>query len=182
MLRNSPTTYGLISVFLHWSMALLIIGLFAMGLWMVELDYYDSWYHGAPDLHKSLGLLVALLWLVRILWRCFDRLPEPESTFTRWERRLSLLMHRLFYLLIILLIVAGYLIPTAENAGVSFFGLFDVPALITAFEEQADVAGWIHWALAWLIIACAGIHSIAALRHHFYNRDRTLLKMLGCKK
>ena len=63
MLRNSSTCYGLVSVFLHWSMTLLIIGLFALGLWMVTLDYYDVWYHDAPQLHKSLGLLVAALWL-----------------------------------------------------------------------------------------------------------------------
>jgi len=179
MLRNSPSAYGLVAVFLHWVMALLIFGLFGLGLWMVELDYYDSWYHDAPDLHKSLGLLVAFLWLIRVLWRYLEQQPEAEANYSYWEHKLALAMHRLFYVLIALMIGAGYLISTAEDAGVSFFGLFEMPALITAFEEQADVAGWIHWALAWLIILCAFLHSAAALRHHLYNRDRTLLKMLG---
>jgi len=181
MLRNSSTTYGLITVLLHWSMALLIIGQFAMGLWMVTLDYYDAWYHEAPDLHKSLGLLVAFLWSIRVVWRCLERQPEAEANYTYWEHKLALAMHRLFYVLIVLMIVAGYLISTAEDAGVSFFGVFEMPAMFVAFEQQADIAGWIHWALAWLIIICAFLHTVAALRHHFYNRDRTLLRMLGRK-
>ncbi|MEZ5523964.1 MAG: cytochrome b [Pseudomonadales bacterium] len=182
MLRNSQTTYGLITVLLHWSMALLIVGLFGLGLWMVDLDYYHTWYHRAPDLHKSLGLLVALLWVLRLLWRCFETLPEPEKSYTAWERRLSLAMHRLFYLMIGIVLLAGYLISTAEQAGISFFGWFEVPALLPEFEQQADLAGWVHWALAWLLIGCAFIHAVAACRHHFYNRDRTLLKMLGRKE
>lgn len=182
MLRNSSTGYGLLAMFLHWSMALLIFALFGLGLWMVELDYYDTWYHQAPDLHKSLGLLVAFLWLLRLLWRCFDRQPEPEPNYKPWEHRLALIMHRLFYVLIVLMIVAGYMISTAEEVGVSFFGWFEIPAVLTAFEQQADVAGWIHWALAWLIIVAAALHSAAALKHHFVDGDRTLLKMLGRKK
>lgn len=181
MLRNSRTTYGLVSVLLHWIMALLIFALFGLGLWMVTLDYYHAWYHTAPDLHKSLGLLTVLLLGVRLVWRWLDRLPEAEPSYTYWERKLSLAMHRLFYLLIAVMILAGYLISTAEDAGVSFFGLFDVPAILPSFEQQADIAGWIHWALAWLIIICAFLHTVAALRHHFYHRDRTLLKMLGRK-
>ena len=122
MLRNNRTTYGLVSVLLHWGMALLIVGQFAMGLWMVTLDYYDSWYHSAPDLHKSLGLLVAFLWALRLLWRWVERQPDAEESYTYWERKLSLAMHRLFYLLIALMSIAGYLISTAEDAGVAFSG------------------------------------------------------------
>jgi len=181
MLRNSSTSYGWISVFLHWSMALLIIGSFALGLWMVTLDYYDSWYHQAPQLHKSLGLLVAALWLIRSLWRLFDRLPEPEASFKAWEYKLGKAMHQLFYVVIFLLLLAGYMISTAEDAGIDFFGLFEVPAVLPSFAEQADVAGWSHWVLGWLLMVCVLLHTAAALRHHFIDHDRTLLKMLGRK-
>jgi cytochrome b561 len=179
MLRNSLARYGLVSVFLHWTTALLIIALFVLGLWMVSLDYYHDWYHRAPALHKSIGLLLAALWLVRLCWRCVDCLPAAEANMLVWERRLALWMHRLFYLLVFALLLTGYLIPTAENAGIDFFGLFEVPAIWPIFEQQADVAGWLHWALAWLLMFCALLHTTAALRHHFYHRDRTLLKMLG---
>ena len=111
-----------------------------------------------------------------------QRQPETETSMTVWERWLALLMHRLFYVLIFLLLLAGYLISTAEAAGIGFFGLFEVPALLPVFELQADIAGWLHWVLAWLLMLCTLLHSVAALRHHFYNRDRTLLKMLGRKQ
>tara|TARA_B110000495_G_C22985104_1_gene579483 strand:- start:597 stop:1088 length:492 start_codon:yes stop_codon:yes gene_type:complete len=162
-------------------MAALLVGLFVIGLWMVELNYYDDWYHQAPQLHKSLGLLVIAMWFVRLLWRLFDRLPEPEANIKIRELRLAKAMHRFFYVLIFLLVFAGYMITTGEDAGIEFFGLFEVPAIFSAVEEQADVAGWIHWALSWLLMICVLLHTSAALLHHYSYRDRTLLKMLGRK-
>ena len=76
-LLNSSKDYGLVSILLHWSIAMTIIGLFALGLWMVELDYYDAWYRKAPDLHKSIGILLFIAVALRILWRTGNRRPEP---------------------------------------------------------------------------------------------------------
>ncbi len=60
-LRNSTQGYGLVAILLHWSMAVLIIGLYLLGDWMVDLDYYHPWYLEAPDLHRGLGVVTALL-------------------------------------------------------------------------------------------------------------------------
>ncbi len=65
-LRNTPSRYGVISVALHWLVAIAVYGMFALGLWMVTLSYYDGWYHGAPELHKSIGVLLMLGLVVRI--------------------------------------------------------------------------------------------------------------------
>ena len=59
MFKNSKTSYGVVAIFLHWLMALTVFGLFGLGLYMVELTYYDSWYKGSLDLHKSIGLSLA---------------------------------------------------------------------------------------------------------------------------
>ena len=67
--RNSPTHYGLTSIVLHWLVAVAVFGLFALGFWMVGLNYYSSWYRTAPDLHKSIGILLLLVMLLRVLWR-----------------------------------------------------------------------------------------------------------------
>lgn len=67
--RNSSARYGAISVALHWLMAIAVYGMFALGLWMVTLSYYDGWYHQAPELHKSIGILLMLGLVVRIVWR-----------------------------------------------------------------------------------------------------------------
>nr|MCS5564310.1 cytochrome b/b6 domain-containing protein [Oleiphilaceae bacterium] len=56
-LQNSPERYGLIAILIHWLVAVTVIGLFALGYWMVDLTYYDDWYKRAPDIHRSIGLL-----------------------------------------------------------------------------------------------------------------------------
>ncbi len=75
--RNSPARYGLVSLFLHWGSALVVFGLFGLGLWMRELDYYDTWYHRAPEIHKSIGILLAIALIVRVLWRFIS--PSPPT-------------------------------------------------------------------------------------------------------
>ena len=75
--------------------------------------------------------------------------------------------------------LAGYLISTADGRGISVFGWFDVPASITSIPEQEDVAGAVHFYLAWGLVILAGLHGLAALKHHFIDRDTTLLRMLG---
>lgn len=74
--RNTSSRYGVFSLFLHWGSALVVFGLFGLGLWMRELSYYDPWYHPAPALHKSIGILLAIALLVRIVWR-FVSPPPP---------------------------------------------------------------------------------------------------------
>ena len=69
MIKDHSSGFGLLSIVLHWVSALLIVVLFGLGLYMVGLSYYDPWYNRAPSLHISLGLLVLLLTLIRIVWR-----------------------------------------------------------------------------------------------------------------
>ena len=76
-------------------------------------------------------------------------------------------------------VISGYLISTADGRGISFFDLAEVPAIICGFETQEDLAGDIHvWATNFLVFL-AGLHGLAALKHHFLDRDETLLRMLG---
>lgn len=175
-LRNGPRHYGLVSILLHWIMAALILGLFALGLYMVELGYYHPWYHKAPDLHRSLGILVALLLGPRWLWRLLN--PQPGIEGEPWERRAALWVHRSFYLLIAATVAAGYLITTANGQGVPVFSLFEIPATLYGFDNQEDLAGVAHEWLAYLLIALVSLHTLAALKHHFVDRDSTLRRML----
>ncbi len=179
MLLNNRQGYGSVAIILHWLMAVLIIGLFAMGLWMVELGYYDSWYNRAPELHKSLGILTLFIFLFRVAWRFANPLPDPEPSLKVWERKASRFVHISFYLLIFIVILSGYLISTAGKNPVPFFGWFELPGLFTPFEHQEDIAGEVHLAASWLMMALVALHTLASLKHHFFDRDKTLLKMLG---
>jgi len=75
--------------------------------------------------------------------------------------------------------LSGYLISTADGRPISVFGWFEVPALLTSIPNQEDVAGLVHEYLAWGLVILAGLHGLAALKHHFIDRDPTLLRMFG---
>ncbi|MEJ2317120.1 MAG: cytochrome b [Gammaproteobacteria bacterium] len=176
-LRNTGSAYGLVSILLHWSIALGVIGLFALGLWMVELDYYDAWYRRAPELHKAIGVLLFIAVVVRIAWRAVSTRPAPLGS--RREIAIARLAHGILLLLPLFVMVSGYLISTADGSSIDVFSLFSVPATLTGFEGQEDIAGEVHLILAVLLIAVAALHMLAALKHHFIDRDRTLTRMLG---
>jgi len=178
-LTNSSTRYGLLTIFLHWSMAVVIYAMFALGLWMVGLSYYDSWYHNAPDIHKSIGVLLMLALVIRLVWRVLSPPPEPLRSYSPAVRFAAVFMHWLLYSLLIALLLSGYLISTADGKPVSVFGWFSLPALFSGAGEQADLAGNIHLWLAWSIVVLSVLHGLAALKHHFIDRDITLKRMLG---
>lgn len=181
MWRNTEDGYGAISILLHWLEAAAIIGLFGLGLWMVDLTYYDAWYHTAPNVHKGIGVLLFLALVLRVAWRLIDPPPPPEPSLSPLERAASSLVHGLLYALLFATILSGYLISTGDGRPVEVFGLFAVPATVTGLPNQADTAGDVHLALAIAVIGLAAIHALAALKHHFIDRDCTLARMLGRK-
>lgn len=180
-LKNSSTSYGWIAIVLHWLVAVAVIGLFALGLWMVDLDYYDPWYKQGPDLHKGIGVLLFLVMLVRLVWRLSNPTPADEPGVSAWERLAARLAHGLLYLLLFALMISGYLISTADGRAIEVFGLFGVPATLSGIDGQEDLAGDVHWVLALSLIILAGVHALAALKHHFIDRNRTLKRMLGIR-
>lgn len=175
-LKNTADGYGWVSIFLHWIMALTIFALFGLGLYMVELTYYDAWYKGSLDLHKAAGILLALAWVGRLVWRVVNTSPAELSTKV-WENKLAHLVHILLYLLMLALFVSGYLISTADGRSIEVFGWFEIPATLM-MDKQEDVAGVIHWGLAWSLMALVALHALAAVKHHVIEKDRTLVRML----
>lgn len=177
MWRNTNDSYGRVSITLHWLIAVAVIGLFALGLWMVELGYYDPWYQRAPGLHKSSGVLLFGLVLLRLVWRYSN--PRPRPVGSRWQSRTATLAHASLELLLLVTLVSGYLISTADGRPIDVFGLFQVPATLAGLPDQADLAGKIHELLAFILIGLASLHALAALKHHFINHDATLRRMLA---
>ena len=184
MLKNTDKNYGWVAIAMHWSMALVIFGLFGLGLYMVELSYYDSWYRGSLSLHKSIGITLLLLWLARVVWRCINVMPKDTANKDKRSRRERLeqtaahWMHIALYAVILGLLITGYLISTADGRGIEVFELFTVPALPWSIDQQEDIAGDIHEILAWSLIFLVTVHALAALKHHFIDQDKTLMKIL----
>jgi len=177
--QNDVQHYGWASILLHWVVAVLVLVMFCLGLWMTNLDYYHSWYHQAPSLHKSIGVILILMVLVRIGWHRFSPVPEALDSHAVWMSKVAKLVHYLLYLLLLIVMISGYLISTADGRPVSCFGLFELPALFSEGEQQAEIAGRVHFVLANSLLGVAALHMLAALKHHFVDKDRTLLRMLG---
>ena len=177
---NTQDRYGLLQILLHWLAVALIATLIPLGLWMTGLDYYDSWYKKGPDLHRAIGILLGMLILIRLLARLSQVRPAPLNA-TGGEALAARLVHRLLYLLPLLLVTSGYLLSTADGRAVDVFGWFSVPATLHGLEGQEDIAGDIHFALAMLLLAVVALHALAALRHHFVLKDATLRRMLTAR-
>ena len=179
MWRNTESAYGWVAILLHWLVAIVVVGMFALGLWMVDLTYYESWYRRAPYIHKSIGILLFAVMVLRLAWRNANPKPRPEPGSSHLERRVAAFVHPLLYILLFCVMLSGYLISTADGRPIEVFGLFQVPATISGLQNQEDMAGTIHLYLAVSVISFAAIHGAAALKHHFIDRDRTLKRMLG---
>jgi cytochrome b561 len=178
MSKETVDRYGLIARLLHWGMAVLLTALFVLGWWATELSYYDPLYRIVPDLHRSLGVLAAVLIVLRLIWSLIDRKPAVLADGKRWERVMAKAGHWVLYALMVLVPISGYLLSTADGRGVDVFGLFELPALLPASSGREEWAGLAHYLLgfggAYLVL----IHAAAALKHQFIDRDGTLRKMI----
>jgi cytochrome b561 len=172
--------YNLIARLLHWLSAIVIVSMFGVGIWMVNLTYYSHWYHEAPFWHKSVGIILALFTIFRVVWKSVTL--SPKVTGSRFEQIASKAIHHAMYLDLFIIFISGYLISTADGRSIEVFNWFSIPGAGQFFEGQADFAGVVHTVAAWSLIAMAVLHALAALKHHFISKDDTLRKMIGATK
>ena len=173
--RDTTSGYGLPTRLVHWLMAAAIVGMYVLGLWMVGLDYYSPYYRSAPDLHRSVGMLLLFLLLARFAWRILNDRPSDDDL-SPVERVAARVVHWGFYPLLFALMVSGYLMSTADGRPIEVFDWFSVPALIHD-KGMEKTAGEIHELLAHLTIIVVVLHALAALKHHFLDHGRSLERM-----
>lgn len=176
-LTNSKTQYGSITILIHWLMAMLIIGLLALGLYMVRLPLsmeklkLFGW-------HKEYGFLAFFLVIFRIAWRATNVTPALPPYLPDWQKITARAVHYVFYLFMFFIPLTGWLLTSSAGFPVSFFGLFVMPDLISANESYRVWFTQIHLWLSYALIAFILLHSAAALQHHFINKDDVLRRML----
>jgi cytochrome b561 len=177
MPRESERRYGLVAKTLHWVVALLIVALIPLGWYMIRLDYYDPWSHDTLEFHKALGMVVLLLASILVSWqiaRYRTRNPVPRK---RWEALAAKTTHTLLYALMLVVPATGYAISTSAGAGVSIFGLFEIPAVLAKSVPLRDAAISIHYYFAYGSVGLIVLHVAGALKHHFIDKDDTLKQM-----
>lgn len=190
--RNS---YDAVAIVLHWTIAFAILGNFALGWWMhhaIEVDETRTQAVNAYQLHKSIGLTVLLLSLLRLGWRLLHRPPPLPAGMPTWERFMAKITHWLFYVLMLGIPFSGWLYVSTQwhgeaalNVPTLWFGLFEVPHLFglnqlgdARREQLAGLTGETHEVLAFSMLFLVGLHVAAALKHQFISRDAVLGRML----
>ncbi|ACE85184.1 cytochrome b [Cellvibrio japonicus] len=181
MLRDSTQGFGLISIVLHWISALLTLFLFGLGAYLTAYGYYQSNYLQIAHLHYALGILLLMIVPLRLLWRLTSK--NPTSLAPTIGMRIGIALSKLgLYVMLLAILVSGYLICTAEGQSIQVFGWFQVPSLVLLENEQLNIASLGHKYLAWALIALVAIHAGAALVHHVWRKDKTLVRMLKPQK
>ncbi len=177
MNAHTDYKYNRLTRVLHWSSAVAILGLFALGLWMVTLDYEHTWYDISFHYHEGIGILTAILIAFRWVWRLIT--PKPAfCSMSAFEKRAANIAHISMYALCGVIFVSGYLILTSDGRSIAVFNWFFVPALGSFHHLQADIAGVVHLWSAYMLISLTVLHTFAALKHHFFDKDNTLKKMI----
>ncbi len=165
---------------LHWLLAALILFMLGLGLYMVEFEQDPGRKFELYQLHKTLGAWVFLLTAVRALVRIGTSSPAYPDAMPDWQRHAGKSAHVLIYALTFTMGVTGYVMISSSPLPlpIDFAGGLQVPNLIApdyALSEQMKV---VHHQLAWVFLALLTLHILAALKHHFWDRDRVLRQML----
>ncbi len=176
--KNTENNFGLVTIVIHWLMAIIIIGLFVVGKYMLSLDYYDPFYHTGPWWHKSFGLVIGFMLVYRLIWKLKNPSVKPLDSYKKYEISIAKLVQTLLYISLIVCCISGVMISTAKGAGISFFDLFEIPALIAKGKQQAELAGVVHYFATYSLIILASLHMLAVLKHHFLDKDITLLRII----
>lgn len=174
---DSPTRYDRLTMTLHWLTAALVIFMFASAQIWEQLAKGTPLRKGLQSVHISCGILLAVIVIGRLLWRLSRgrRLPPANQGMMNIAAKTA---HLALYLLLLSQIVLGFLFRWAQAEPFNFFGLFDVPTLMTFDKSMRSVFGGLHENVAWAIVILAGLHAVMALVHHYGLRDGTLRRML----
>jgi cytochrome b561 len=173
--------YTVIAQLLHWLVAALIVTQFALA-WTA--DDLPLGMHKLALLarHKSFGMTLLMLVIVRLLWRFKNPPPTLPPGMTPIEQMLAKATHIVFYVLLFAMPITGWMMSSAKNYSVSWFGLFTWPNLIGQSDDAFTLLKNTHDYLSYALFAVAVLHVLAALKHHFWNKDDVLVRMLPFTK
>ena len=176
-LRNDAGHWGAISIGLHWLVVLLVITIAVLGLYMTDLPtglYKVKVY----ALHKSLGLTILALGVLRLGWILFSGRPTAFPGDPAWQRALAKLTHWGLYALLLIVPLSGWWYNSVAGFGLRWFGLFQVPDLGAADATLKAMAKERHEILFYVLAGFVAVHAAGALWHHYALRDHTLRRML----
>jgi cytochrome b561 len=174
---DRPASYDRVIRTIHWLTLALIAGIFAAA-WAAHSGLAGEWYRPVMQLHRSLGLTVAVLTVFRLAWRGFARIPALPADLHPLQKLAARGMEAAIYLLLVVQPALGLLHTNARNQRVDLFFLGELPAVIAPDKALGRLTHDLHGLVADALLAAIGLHAAAALYHHFIRRDAVLAAML----
>ena len=179
-LKNDESRYGVVAQLFHWTIVVLIIVQFVLANRADDLPL-GSAKIAVLARHKSFGITILALMLLRLVWRWINKVPAEPSDVPHWQRIAARISHVALYVLLIATPVVGWLMSSARNFPVSWFGLVTLPDFIAPNRPAYDFLHEAHEVMAFTLLGLALLHVAAALKHHFIDRDNVLRRMLPIK-
>jgi len=178
--KNDTTRYGVIAQLFHWAIVALIITQFVLANKADDLPLGPAKIATLAT-HKSIGMTVFGLAVLRLIWRWFNPVPEVPAHTPQWQRRAAHVSHWAMYGLIMVTPIVGWLMSSSRNFTVSWFGLITLPDFVEPDTARYEFLHETHEVLAMTLLVIAIVHAAAALKHHFFDRDNVLRRMLPVK-
>jgi cytochrome b561 len=175
-LRNTTHRWGAVAQLFHWLIVALIIA--QVTLASLADDAPPARKLTLLARHKSVGITILMLAVVRLLWRWLNPTPELPATLKSWEQVLARTTHALLYVLLFAMPLTGWTMSSARGFPVSWFGFFTLPNLVPKNKSLYEALLLTHSSLAWVLYAVVALHVAAAMKHHFMLRDDVLRRML----
>jgi len=179
---NLSNRYTITAMSLHWFMAVLLICLFAVGVYMHELPL-SPWKLQVYSWHKWAGVTAFILVLARLAWRFTHRPPPLPINMSRSAELAAHAGHASLYILMIAIPLTGWLMSSAKGFQTVYFGIIPIPDLLAKNKELGNLLREVHETLNFILAAVVIGHTAAAFKHHLVNKDDVLTRMLPrCKR
>ena len=176
MMKNTTNTYGVVAKIFHWLLFLMLTFSIVAGNFLASMPKGAEKLQAA-GMHKSFGVALITLIMLRLVWRLINETPRLPDETTAAEAFVAKAMHWGLYVLMFAQPLAGIMMTQSAGYPVSFFGLFELPVLLDKNPELAKTFLSIHGTV-WILLVIAVIgHAAAALHHHFIKKDNVLKQM-----
>lgn len=162
---------------LHWLTALLIFAIVPLGWIFAEFKKPPGGVEIYASLHKTIGLAILGLIVIRLIWRVMNPPPALPGRMGDWEKALAVTSHWLLYVIFLAMPVSGYVMASGDKYPISVIGLFDIPKLPVS-HEVGDYAATTHILGQWAVYALVLLHVASTVWHLAVRRDAILDRML----
>ena len=170
--------YTRTAVWLHWFIAILLLGQFLFGWYLTGVPRGTPERGYLVNLHKSTGLVIGLLVVLRLAWRMTHAPPPLPDSVPRWQQTAATQTHRLLYLLMLVMPLSGFVASNFSKFGVKFFNVLQLGPWGVESKVIYAVFNETHKACAWLLMVLVIVHVLAAVKHRLVDRDAVFSRML----